>query len=115
MVGMERKKENSSAAGRDMPATCPAAMVAIERDVPGKTAERICTAPIQIACEIDMLSISVVVGWVNNASTAHITAPPISSAPPITLKLSRFSPMILLRRYAGMAVTMKAIIVRDNG
>src|SRR5262249_7624061 len=50
IVGMETKNENSSAADRDMPATCPAAMVDIERLVPGKTAERIWHAPIQIAC-----------------------------------------------------------------
>ncbi len=46
---MERKKENSSAASRDMPATCPAAIVHMEREVPGKIAESTCTAPIQIA------------------------------------------------------------------
>src|SRR5882672_1071068 len=50
MVGMERKKENSSAAVRDMPATCPAAMVDMERDVPGNTAEATWQIPIQIAC-----------------------------------------------------------------
>ena len=37
-------------AERDNPATWPAAIVHIERDVPGKTAARISTAPIQIAC-----------------------------------------------------------------
>src|SRR5260370_33458029 len=41
IVGIDRKKENSSAAGRDRPAIWPAAIVDIERDVPGKTAERI--------------------------------------------------------------------------
>ena len=50
MIGMERKKENSSATGRESPETCPAAIVHMEREVPGKTAESICTAPIQIAC-----------------------------------------------------------------
>src|SRR5437660_1423883 len=49
IVGMERKKENSSAALRDMPVTCPAAMVDMEREVPGKTAEAIWQIPIQIA------------------------------------------------------------------
>src|SRR5450755_1554695 len=49
MVGIERKKENSSAEARDMPASWPAAMVDMDRDVPGKTAERIWQAPIQIA------------------------------------------------------------------
>ena len=49
MVGMERKNENSSAEARDIPANCPAPIVDIEREVPGKTAERIWHAPIQIA------------------------------------------------------------------
>src|SRR5205085_6842198 len=50
MVGIETKNENSSAAERDSPALWPAAMVAIEREVPGKTAESVWQAPIQIAC-----------------------------------------------------------------
>src|ERR1700747_2466535 len=50
MVGMERKSENSSAEARDIPASCPAAMVDIERDVPGNTADKIWHAPIQIDC-----------------------------------------------------------------
>ena len=37
---MERKKENSRALGRLMPAICPAAMVDMERLVPGKTADK---------------------------------------------------------------------------
>ena len=41
IVGMERKKENSSAAERVNPAVCPAAIVDIDRDVPGKTADKI--------------------------------------------------------------------------
>src|SRR4030088_2285715 len=49
MVGMERKKENSSAAARDIPTSCPAAIVDIDREVPGNTAERIWQAPIQMA------------------------------------------------------------------
>src|SRR6266496_5926128 len=49
IVGIDRKKENSSAAERDIPPSCPAAMVDIEREVPGKTAERIWQAPIQMA------------------------------------------------------------------
>src|SRR4051812_17979712 len=62
MVGMERKNGTPSAAGGDMPAICPAAMVAIERDVPGNTAASTCTAPIHTACVIDMFSMSTVVG-----------------------------------------------------
>src|ERR1700722_16586085 len=50
IVGMDRKNENSSADARDIPASCPAAIVDIERDVPGNTAERIWHAPIQTAC-----------------------------------------------------------------
>ena len=57
MVGIERKNENSSAEARDMPASCPPAMVDMEREVPGKTAERIWQAPIQIACPRLMASI----------------------------------------------------------
>ena len=49
MVGIDRKNENSNADARDIPATCPAAMVDIDRDVPGNTADRIWHAPIQIA------------------------------------------------------------------
>ena len=41
MVGIDRKNENSSAAGRDMRASSPAVMVDMEREVPGKTAEKI--------------------------------------------------------------------------
>src|SRR5580658_6014868 len=50
IVGIERKNENSRAEARDIPANCPAAIVDIDREVPGKTAERIWHAPIQIAC-----------------------------------------------------------------
>ena len=57
MVGMERKNENSSADARDMPANCPAAIVDIDRDVPGNTADRIWQAPIQIAWPRLMASI----------------------------------------------------------
>src|ERR1700685_3986540 len=49
IVGIDKKHENSRADARDIPATCPAAIVDIERDVPGNTAERIWQAPIQIA------------------------------------------------------------------
>jgi len=36
IVGTDRRKENSSEAGRDMLAICPAAIVHIDREVPGK-------------------------------------------------------------------------------
>src|ERR1700757_2980530 len=57
MVGMDRKKENSRAEALDIPANCPAAIVDMERDVPGNTAERIWHAPIQIDCPRLMSSI----------------------------------------------------------
>src|SRR6266700_6217823 len=57
IVGMERKKENSNAAARDIPQSWPAAMVDMEREVPGKTAERIWQVPIHRACAEPMSSI----------------------------------------------------------
>src|SRR6202011_5993452 len=57
MVGMDRKNENSNAAARDMPATWPPAIVAIEREVPGNTAEKIWQKPIHTAWPIDRSSI----------------------------------------------------------
>src|SRR5215471_14263966 len=50
IVGIDKKKENSNADARDIPANCPAAMVDIDRDVPGNTADRIWHAPIHTAC-----------------------------------------------------------------
>src|SRR5664279_4752472 len=50
IVGIERKKENSSAEARDIPANCPPAIVDIDRDVPGNTADSIWQAPIQTDC-----------------------------------------------------------------
>ena len=58
MVGMESRKENSSAAARERPAVWPAAMVAMEREVPGKTADSVWHSPIQIACPKFIRSIS---------------------------------------------------------
>src|SRR5215470_1471308 len=49
IVGMDRKNENSSADARDIPASCPAAIVDIDREVPGNTADRIWHAPIHTA------------------------------------------------------------------
>src|SRR6266536_4606477 len=95
MVGMDRKNENSRAAARDIPAICPAAMVDMEREVPGKTAERIWHAPIQMAWPRLIASIFQV--WMRppvalgpflsarafSASTAHITTPPIRREAPM--------------------------------
>src|SRR5437762_8109722 len=90
IVGIDKKNENSSAAERDIPATCPAAMVDIEREVPGKTAERICAAPIQTACGSVIFSMCIVRGRVKTASTIHMMIPPIRSAMAITQRFSRF-------------------------
>src|SRR5689334_20924633 len=73
IVGIERKNENSSAASRDIRATCPAAIVDIDRDVPGNTADRIWQAPIQIACGNDMSSITQVLMRVNVACGPRIS------------------------------------------
>src|ERR1700730_5702130 len=111
MVGMERKKENSSAAALDMPAICPAVIVDIDREVPGKPPDNIGHAPIHIACPRLMLSIRHV--WMRLSepaaspaasalafiqSTSHITIPPTTSAVPITYKLSRFLPITLVSK-----------------
>src|SRR5208337_1458032 len=58
ITGNETKNENSSAAGRLMPANSPAVMVDMEREVPGKTAENIWQKPIQTACQTDICSMS---------------------------------------------------------
>src|SRR5580765_2803620 len=116
MVGIDTKKENSSADARDIPASCPAAIVDIEREVPGNTAESIWHAPIQMACPTLMESIRQV--WINElgapspaasdlalrASTSHITIPPINSELPMMARLSRCLPMTFVNRKAGIAV-----------
>src|SRR6202140_4782174 len=111
IVGMERKKENSSAAALDMPAICPAVIVDIDREVPGKTPDNIWQAPTHIACPRLMLSIRHV--WMGLfapaaspaasdfafiQSPSHITTPPTTSAVPITYKLSRFLPITLVSK-----------------
>ena len=107
MVGMERKKENSSAAVRDMPATCPAAIVDMERDVPGNTADATWQMPIQMAWTSETSSMRSVMwrptvrGEPKYASTIHITMPPTSSETPITVRLSRCLPMSLVSRSDG--------------
>src|ERR1700692_4225671 len=91
MVGIDRKNENSRAAARDIPASCPPAMVDMERDVPGNTPEKIWQKPIQRACPRPLFSIFQV--WRRPppadgpaasdlaciASTIHMTPPPINN------------------------------------
>src|SRR5205823_13899515 len=111
MVGIDRKDENSNADGRDMPAICAAAIVDMEREVPGNTADKIWAAPIQIAWNKFISSIRLTRGRVHIASTIHITIPPMSKAIAITKRLSRFLPISLDNKKAGTAVTTKATIV----
>src|SRR5581483_5243551 len=137
MVGMERKNENSSAAGRDMPANCPPVMVDMERDVPGNTAENSWQRPIQTACprligstfsvrKPTMLASDTALaaptepagngrGFPYTASTTHIITPPTMSEVAITCTLSRFFPITLVSKNAGTAVTTKATVVSVSG
>src|SRR5215472_15548373 len=57
IVGIDRKKENSKADARDMPAIWPPAIVDMDREVPGNTAEKIWQNPIHTACPRLMSSI----------------------------------------------------------
>src|SRR5437588_12832010 len=50
IVGIDRKKENSNAEKRDMPAICRAAIVDIDREDPGHTPETPWQEPIHTAC-----------------------------------------------------------------
>src|SRR5258708_33221554 len=127
MVGMETKNENSRAEARDMPASCPPAIVDMERELPGRTAEKIWQKPIQIACGRLLSSIFQV--WMRlplapgpavsdlalSASMSHITIPPISSDQPMIWIFSRCLPITLVSRKDGMAVTTNATVVRPSG
>ena len=62
MVGIESRKLNSSAAGPIEPTIWPAAMVDMERDVPGKIAESDWQMPIQMAWPRVISSTWVVLG-----------------------------------------------------
>src|SRR5580704_14137132 len=127
MVGIDTKKENSSADARDIPAICPAAMVDIERDVPGNTPEKIWQKPIHTACPRLMFSIFQV--WIRPppddgpaasdlafiASTIHMTTPPISNDQPMMYRFSRCLPITLVSRNEGIAVTTKATVTNPRG
>src|SRR5262249_1401059 len=117
----ERKKENSKAEGLDIPASWPEAMVDMEREVPGNTAEAIWQKPIQIACPADISSTCSVLNRPlggaapNRASTIHMMIPPTNNDQPITAMLSRLSPIFLCSSHAGPAVITKAISTRVRG
>src|SRR6202040_4436377 len=101
MVGMERKNENSRADARDIPASCPPAMVDMERDVPGNRPEKIWQKPIHTACPMLIASIFHVRMLLAGApgpaasdlalaaSMIHITIPPMRSDQPMIGTLSR--------------------------
>src|ERR1700737_1744945 len=118
MVGIERKNENSRAAGRDMPTSSPAVIVDMDLEVPGKIAERTWQHPIKTACPKVISSMVSVRWWLESPymeSTSHITMPPIKSAEPMIIRLSRCFPMVLVSRKAGTPVKTKAIKVRGGG
>src|SRR5882672_7897637 len=102
-------------------------MVAIERDVPGNTPEKIWQKPIQTACPRLVLSIFHVrmrlpaadgpaaSDFAFMASTIHITTPPITNDQPMMYKFSRCLPMTLVSRKEGIAVTTNAIVTNPKG
>src|SRR4030095_14359795 len=90
-------------------------MVDIEREVPGKTADAICAKPIQAAWGNDISSIRRVRGLRQNASTSHMTTPPMNNAHAITQRFSRFCPICFFKRNDGTAVITNAIITSPSG
>src|SRR5881409_1982871 len=82
-----KKKRKFKCGGTRHACGLSAAIVDIERDVPGKTAERICAAPIQTACGSVISSMCIVRGRVKTASTIHMMMPPMSSAIAMTQRL----------------------------
>src|SRR5580692_4170172 len=117
MVGIDSKKLNSSAVGRSIPTNCPAAMVDMERDVPGKMAESDWHKPIQMAWPMPISSTCTVCGSYrhDHVSTTHIITPPSSNAIAITVRLLRFLSLHFFSRSAGIDVQRKAIIVSEMG
>ena len=92
-------------------------MVDMEREVPGKMAESVWQRPIQMACGSDISSTWVVLAtWRPlQASTIHITMPPMSSARAIAFRLPRFFSLHLCSSSAGAEVQAKAIRVSEMG
>ncbi len=117
MVGMESRKLNSRAEGRSRPASWPAAMVDMEREVPGKMAESVWQRPIQMAWARLISSTWVVLALRRalQASMIHMTMPPMSSARAIALRLPRFFSLHLCSSRAGAEVKAKAMRVREMG
>src|SRR5580700_763069 len=102
-------------------------MVDMERDVPGKSPEKIWQKPIHTACPRLIASIFHVLMLLDDApgpaasdfalaaSTIHITTPPMSRDQPIIGMLSRCLPITLVNRNEGIAVTTNAITTRLSG
>jgi hypothetical protein len=77
----------------------------------GNTAARVWQAPIQIACPHLMLSTSPDRFRVPYAaSTTHITTPPMIRLHAISVRLSRFLPMSLVNKNAGIALLRNASV-----
>src|SRR5262249_25654658 len=105
MVGIDSRKENSSAVDRDIPTSSPATIVDIERDVPGNTADKVWQHPIQTAWPYSMVSTSPErLRLPQISSTIHIMIPPAISATDISTRSSRCLPITFLSRNAGIAV-----------
>src|SRR6266700_1435443 len=113
MVGMESRKLNSSAVGLSMPTSCPAAMVDMDREVPGKMAESDWQTPIQMACAKLISSTWTVLGSKREAhtSTAHMITPPARRAMAITVMLLRFRSLHFFNKSAGTEVQINARMV----
>ena len=90
IAGIARKKLNSAAAGRERPASIPPRIVAADRDVPGKTAAKICAQPMPNACFQVIRSIRRVVTLAGINSIRIIAIPPTRSATATTVALPRF-------------------------
>src|SRR5271169_7059555 len=109
MVGIESRKLNSSAVGRSIPTNCPAAMVDMDREVPGKMAESDWHSPIHTAWPSPISSTWTVCGSYRDdqASTTHMTMPPISKASAMTVMLLRFLSLHFFSNNAGTDVQRK--------
>jgi len=100
---------------RDSPASSPAAIVAIERDVPGNTGASVWHIPTHNACPNVIVSTSPDGRCPYIASTAHIIIPPTMNEVPMITRLSRCFPMIFSESSASADVHANAYNVRLSG
>jgi hypothetical protein len=103
-------------------------MVAMDREVPGNTAEKIWQKPTQAAwrgliCSTLAVQLFDVAAFgaapplrsPYTTSTAHMTTPPAINETPITSRLPRFFPITFVRSSAGTAVTTNEMPVSVSG